>query len=489
MAGHELSQEEKNTLKVLKKQADDLEALQTKTDNQAERLQDMGARIAELKRRVLRLADTKHVVAPEEKHAPATMRPERPKISPDSIPSWESLQREAATETTPDIADFLTSDDIDAAKAAALRISRDYKKKTELTPRDKALLTMATSIHSARWLVTGKIIGKLGKPLTILGTLATRTTPALETLKLANVPQLEDKSPTDDTSPADASDISESQELTDVEELTDEINEEFQEEIALDADDLETVEGEKVYKSWQEIIDQKPNTSVSEDKKMKNPALGWFFGVMNRLTGTVTTKDFSSFDAESGTPVKTTSLLNDAFNSIKEDWLRLPAAVFAQYKETNPDYLKKIGLPTIKAEEFSPEMVGELYKHQFNQLTGMEKVTLVGKQAVIPLMVNMSIGLLHSYMYNPEVDGDRKFYEARTRKIILYSNALASSGNLTFSAATKNIAKLDLGGTLVTGTRALQDLGYLTKLKDEYLKEEIENTFRKEFEDIENRFE
>jgi hypothetical protein len=125
---------------------------------------------------------------------------------------------------------------------------------------------------------------------------------------------------------------------------------------------------------------------------------------------------------------------------------------------------------------------------QAQQLASMTDLMLIGRQAAFPLMVNMAVSLLHGLMYNPEKDGPRAFYDARTRKILLLSNLFASGSNLTFTFAAEQWHKLDICGLLVTGTRAIQDLAYLTNLEDHFLKQQLDKVYEKELQDIDSHF-
>jgi hypothetical protein len=68
------------------------------------------------------------------------------------------------------------------------------------------------------------------------------------------------------------------------------------------------------------------------------------------------------------------------------------------------------------------------------------------------------------------------------------SNLMASSGNVALTATTEAWMKLDLGGLLVTATRAMQDVSYLTALEDEFLRQHMNKALEKELQDIDSHF-
>ena len=104
------------------------------------------------------------------------------------------------------------------------------------------------------------------------------------------------------------------------------------------------------------------------------------------------------------------------------------------------------------------------------------------------IFINMVVGLVHGLSYDPARDGERKFFEARTRKILLLSNSLASAGNLAFCTVTENLGKLDLGGLIVTAGRLFSDVRFITRLKEEFIEKEIDKSIREELASIDANF-
>lgn len=447
---------EKKTLRVLKMQEGDLKRLDEKTSTQQEALNRMDKRLAAMKERTKSLASDEGVELPEEHHYPVAA-PQKGTLGQDAIPSWESLEARAESEDVQHdivIEDLLTGKEINYAISEVKRINDEFAKRTGLTSRDLSFLTIATGIQTARWMMMPKIIGKLGKSAKVLTALSPSTMAMLESKPTTDEKQLS---------------------------LIDEANREFQEEI-LDCEAEEIREG---HKTWEEILATKDQVS---EKAFNNDAMNWIFGIVNNITGTKTASNFSTKDAVSGENVKTQKMFSDAFSSIKEDPMRLPAAVFAQYSQEKAAHGESVDVLAPVAKAFSPELLSDLYKGQYAQLSSMRELTIVGQQAAFPLIVNMAIGLLHGFMYNAELDGPREFYDARTRKILLLSNMMASGTNLAFSAATEKWMKLDLGGLLVTASRTLQDVAYLTNLEDHFLKQQMDKTLEQELHDIDSHF-
>jgi hypothetical protein len=356
MAQRDIQEENKQLLKVLGKQKDDIAALNERNRKQNEQLNQLERRLSALKERAHQLTSTQNAELPTEHHMPISTNFTPKKISPNDIPSWESIAETAAKYQDITLSDLLTFEEIAHARAKAERITEDFSNNIRLTKDDLSLLAFATSLQSARWLMVDKVLKHIDKPLTLLPVLTVD-----ESLQLENLVGTED-----------------------IELLESEVNQEFQME--------------------------------------------------------------------------------------KRNWVALISNIVDQYQKINPQILKKFGLPDI------------------NQLSMPDKVTLVGKQAAVPLAINIGIAQMHNKTYDPQKDGERKYFDARTRKIILYSNILASAGNITYTTTTEDWTRVDVGGILISATRLLEDIGYLTKLEDKYLKEELEKIWKKEMNDLEEHF-
>lgn len=64
---------------------------------------------------------------------------------------------------------------------------------------------------------------------------------------------------------------------------------------------------------------------------------------------------------------------------------------------------------------------------------------------------------------------ERNLYEVRTRKILSYSNLIATSSNVAVVAITKDMQKLDVGGMAVTIYRLITDAKFIRQVKEEFI--------------------
>jgi hypothetical protein len=450
MAEKKYTDDEKRSLRVLKMQEGDLSRLQEKTESHSQQLSQLDERLLKLKQRAAAIAQEEGVELPKEQHLPSTKHEKNEKLNITDIPSWESLEERADKENIPrdiHMEDLLTGQEITYALSEVKRINDEFASRTGLTRSDLAFLSVATAIQTARWAMIPKIAGQLGKSGRVLAALSPSA-----------MSMLEQKPDTKDLA------------------LVDETNQEFIEEAE------EIHEGPK---SWDEILEQRDDMP---DNAFNNDSMNWLFGIVNKITGTHTSSNFSSTDAVTGESVSTPGVLAEALRSIKEDPRRLTAAVYTQYAQQKAAQGETVDLLSPVTDALQPGMGSDIFQAQSQQLASMSDLTLIGKQAAFPLVVNMAVGLLHGMMYDPEKDGPREFYDARTRKILLLSNLFASGSNLAFTMSTEQWAKLDIGGLLVSGVRTIQDVAYLTNLEDHFLKQELDKVYEKELQDIESHF-
>ena len=98
--------------------------------------------------------------------------------------------------------------------------------------------------------------------------------------------------------------------------------------------------------------------------------------------------------------------------------------------------------------------------------------------------------------------GEDNLNEVRTRKILLISNTVASSANILYTGIATaldcasgngkgvydSLKKLDVGGILVTLVHLISDKRIIAKIKDDFIKETLQNDFDKYLSEIEENF-
>lgn len=109
----------------------------------------------------------------------------------------------------------------------------------------------------------------------------------------------------------------------------------------------------------------------------------------------------------------------------------------------------------------------------------MANVITIGKQATYAIFINTLIAMIHGLFYDESSGISRKVYEVKTRKILSYSNLIASTSNLLYVGGNlvvgneSAIKNLDIGGLLVTIYRVATDSKTIRSIKSQFLEEEF----------------
>ena len=469
MGKYKYSDSEKETLKVLKMQEQQLTRLESEIAEDAQDGKKDAEDMADLRKRMEALLKKRGITPPPKKTAKpidTTIR-----ISQDKIPSWDSIAEQAKESVPEDVAfeDLLTKEEFQFCIDEIQRINDEFSHKTGIkNKKDMSFLMVATALQTARWLIIQELCGDLGQTI-------------------------------DSDSRLNHNDKS-------IKDSVKESNKSFQERFK----DHGHRESTKKYKSWEQIIFSSApfDTTVGSPNFEENlegkyhryktlghdPILGWIFGTANFITDTCTLSNFNSYRiSREGTPhfsehTNLATIFYEVFDSTKEDWLRLPAGVFAEFVHLKSDAFTKLGLPVPILEIFSESLAGDLYKSQYDSLCLLKDLKIVGKQAGFSILINMIIGLIHGLFYDKEKDGDRKLYEVRTRKILSISNALASAGNIAYAVGTEDWRKLDVGGVLVTLHRLFTDVRFITKVKKDFIDSEMDKVLANEIKELDFYF-
>lgn len=469
MGKYKYSTSEKETLKVLKMQEAQLKNLENGIQKDLANGQQDADDLADLRRKAEVLLRKRGITPPIPKKA----EPIDTSINIDKteIPTWGELADEANERYTEEVSfeDLLTKEEFQFCIDEVQRINNEFSKKTGIfNKKDMSFLMVATALQTARWLIIQELYGDLGQTI-------------------------------DGDSRLDHNDKS-------IKKSVNKSNKSFQKRFK----DHGHHESAKKYKSWEQIIFSSApyDTTVGspnfeEDLEGKyhryktlghDPILGWIFGTANFITDTCTLSNFNSYRiSRKGTPhfaepTNMGTIFYEVFDSTKEDWLRLPAGIFAEFVHLKSDAFTKLGLPVPILEVFSESLAGDLYKSQYDSLCLLKDLAIVGKQAGFSILINMIIGLVHGLLYNPEKDGDRKLYEVRTRKILSISNALASVGNIAYAVGAKDWRKLDVGGIMVTLYRLFTDVRFITKVKKDFIESEMDKVLADEIKELDSYF-
>lgn len=205
-----------------------------------------------------------------------------------------------------------------------------------------------------------------------------------------------------------------------------------------------------------------------------DPVWGWIFGTANIITNALTRYDFQSFFVMDKKiygyyPGNTLGMFENAGSFVQQDPLLLSSAVARQAIHFGSDYFTKQGLPVPLISTVNKELAGAMIQR------GNIDLWSVTRGVTLACLINQLVAAIHQLFYHEDRDGSQTLYEVRTRKILSYSNLLATSSNVIVSAMTQDARKLDVGGMLVTLTRIVSDYNFIHEIKKDFLKNQLYN--------------
>jgi hypothetical protein len=231
-----------------------------------------------------------------------------------------------------------------------------------------------------------------------------------------------------------------------------------------------------------------------------DPILGYIFGTANIATATLTAWNLQSFHVKyAGTSILKPTITHNAditkiFYYTKEKLLNegaegktiIGVSIFREIMHLKSDVNSKVSLPIpLVPSALSPEFAKQIARYGLD----MANIKTIGKQALYATLINVIIAIIHRLLYDEAKSGSLSLYKVRTRKIISYSNVIASASNLIavaiFAAigsksgdvelVKKSMEYLDIGGLLVTLYRIVTDYQFIKKIKREFLEKEFYN--------------
>lgn len=229
-----------------------------------------------------------------------------------------------------------------------------------------------------------------------------------------------------------------------------------------------------------------------------DPILGWVFGTANIATSTLTRWDLKSFHIKTDVVKRGSKLSPQDFltnhadtgkifyytkekllNQDIEDKKIIGYSLIKEWKHLKSDVDSKNSLPFPIVSTFSPEMANKLADY------GIDTCNLlnVGEQATYSALINFLVAAIHRMIYDESCGISESMYEVKTRKILTYSNVIASASNVIAVAVTEAVAAttgnpqlakkglkyMDIGGLAVTLYRLINDYDFIKQVKIEFM--------------------
>lgn len=214
-----------------------------------------------------------------------------------------------------------------------------------------------------------------------------------------------------------------------------------------------------------------------------DPILGLIFGTANILTNTITcvnthiiTTNHVIYDSSLKNPrigefALTTVMLKRAIGRLDGDMSSVAAAIIKQIIHIGTDMYTPYGIQLPGANLLlSKENAEKLTKY-----ISTGDLVKVGASADLATLINTIISTTHLLMYDKTKYSSQDVYSVKTRKIISYSNLIASTSSVIWTAGNMiagnecAIKKLDIGGLIVTLNRLMTDTKFIREVKEEFV--------------------
>lgn len=222
-----------------------------------------------------------------------------------------------------------------------------------------------------------------------------------------------------------------------------------------------------------------------------DPILGLIFGTANIVTSTLTNKNLQSYHIYTGydklgrskdclkNKANTGLVLSKTKDKLLHEGLegkeKVGASLLKEIIHLRSDIYTKNSLPLPVVTVIDAGLAAELAQRGLD----MANIVTVGKQMTFSVFINTMISMLHGLFYNESVEYSRRVYEVRTRKILSYSNFIASASNLIYVGANVSLGNesawksLDIGGLAVTLYRIATDAKFIRQVKREFIEQEF----------------
>ncbi len=227
-----------------------------------------------------------------------------------------------------------------------------------------------------------------------------------------------------------------------------------------------------------------------------DPVLGLVFGTSNIMTNTIScVKDDNVFglglripvthqvvyDALGKNPcigdqVGSVEMLVSAGKRVVQEPDAAAAALIKQLIHIGTDLYTPCGIQI----PFANLVLDKKSTEMLTKYISTGDLLKVGVQTGMTVLINWLIAALHGCSLIFKDDGTdycTDLYQSRTKKILLLSNAFATSSSVLQAAILNNPKCLDLGGAAVLVYNLFKDVRFIAKLKEEYVNSELANIY------------
>lgn len=223
-----------------------------------------------------------------------------------------------------------------------------------------------------------------------------------------------------------------------------------------------------------------------------DPLIGLVFGTANIMTNTITcvksplnisgleipviTTNHVIYTSNYSHPVigtygSTTMMLGNMIKRIPDEPVAFVAALIKQIIHIGTDMFTPCGIQFPVANI----VLSNTNVEKITKYIGWGDLIKVSTSAKIAELINTVISILHTLVHDFSDGVEPELYSVRTRKIILYSNAIATGSNVIWVGANvgagdkSQVKNLDIGGFIVLMKRLYTDTEYIQQIKEEFV--------------------
>lgn len=223
-----------------------------------------------------------------------------------------------------------------------------------------------------------------------------------------------------------------------------------------------------------------------------DPILGLIFGTGNIMTNTITCVKTPMINHGIGIPILTTNhvVFTSDFKDPRIATYGSTAIMLQQMIERTKDQPSALVASLIKqlihigTDLYTPcgiQIPGAnlvLSNKEVDKMTSYISsgdIIKIGTSAKLSELINLLISAIHTLMYDSSMLISKELYSIRTRKIIMYSNVIATGSNVLWVGGNilagneVTIKQLDIGGLIVTVRRLISDTEYIRQIKKEFV--------------------
>lgn len=223
-----------------------------------------------------------------------------------------------------------------------------------------------------------------------------------------------------------------------------------------------------------------------------DPVLGLIFGTGNIITNTITCVGQPVLGGKISIPVLTTNhvvftsdyknpriatyastatMLRQTIERTKEQPSAFVASLIKQIIHIGTDLYTPCGIQIPGANL----LLSNTEVEKLTSYISTGDIIKIGASAKLAELINLLISTLHTLMYDSSMLLSRELYAVRTRKIIMYSNLIATGSNVLWVGGNmlagneSAIKQLDIGGLMVLIKRLTSDREFIRQIKEEFV--------------------